>query len=169
MKPWGIWLLVILYCLLGGWVGYKIGKSTSTKPSETIVSKVDTIVKYDTISIERPVYTQLIHLKERVDTVIDYIIENDTVAVPLSLPLVEKIYSDSTYRAVVSGVEVDDYPRLESIQVYNKSITICETETIIKRKRWGWNIGVQAGMGYGYGSGKISPYLGVGISYGFSF
>ena len=86
----------------------------------------------------------------------------------IELPKMQRVYTDdSTYKAWVSGYE----PRLDSINVYRK--TIKETVTIttpIKKKRTFWqrfNIGIQAGYGLGLDDKKAHPYLGGGV--GFSF
>ena len=86
----------------------------------------------------------------------------------IELPKVQRVYSDdSTYRAWVSGYE----PRLDSINVYRKTIKETVTITIpTKKKRTFWqrfNIGIQAGYGLGLDDKKAHPYLGGGV--GFSF
>ena len=72
------------------------------------------------------------------------------------------VYSDSLYRAVVSGY-VD--PRLDSMVVYPKTVYQTVTNDVyhsvpikLKKKRWG--LGLQ--VGYGYPGGM---YIGAGISY----
>lgn len=169
MKP--CWLVIIIgfSCLFGGFVGYQIADRPTKLKLPPILTRRDSVVTYDTVFIEKPVPEYITQTDEKVDTILLSVIENDTVMIPVSLPIVEKTYSDSTYTAVVSGAEIEGYPKLESIQVYNRCITIEEVETIIERKRWGWHIGVQAGAGYGFYPGKVSPYVGIGISYGFSF
>lgn len=86
----------------------------------------------------------------------------------IELPKVQRVYSDdSTYRAWVSGYD----PRLDSINVYRKTIKETVTITIpTKKKRTFWqrfNIGIQAGYGLGLDDKKAHPYLGGGV--GFSF
>ena len=84
---------------------------------------------------------------------------HDTATQIVYLPREYLVYKDSTYRAVVSGVQ----PRLDSIEIYRPTIT----QTVIKyvstsdKKRWGR--GVQAG--YGWNGRKASPYIGAGVQY----
>ena len=52
--------------------------------------------------------------------------------------------------------------KLDSIEVYSKTRTVFVRERA-KRKRFG--LGVQAG--YGFSGNKVSPYVGVGVSYSF--
>lgn len=164
---WGC-VLAIAFFLLGVVVGGRQSKKERYK-GEKQLTQIDTVVSLDTIYVNKPVVHQVSKLEKVVDTLIYTVVKNDTIEVPVSLPLVQKVYRDSTYSAVVSGVDFDDYPKLENIQLYNKNTVIYETHTIIKRKRWNWNIGVQIGAGYGFQSEKISPYIGIGIGYGFSF
>ena len=86
----------------------------------------------------------------------------------IELPKVQRVYSDdSTYRAWVSGYE----PRLDSIEVYRKTIKETVTITIpTKKKRTFWqrfNIGIQAGYGLGLDDKKAHPYVGCGIGFNF--
>lgn len=119
-------------------------------PADTV--KVERI---DTVYIDSPV------VKYR------YIKQTDTVTLTyrdtlmIHLPREFAVYADSTYRAVVSGVE----PRLDSMRVYPKTtiqyITKTVTKTEYKKTRWG--LGVQ--IGGGIVKDKVRPYLGVGVSY----
>lgn len=166
MKPGWIIVLCIFCFALGGFVGRYTAPSNKTEVVESV--KTDTIVTIDTVTVEKPIPKYITQLDERVDTIINTIVENDTVLIPLSLPLVEKVYEDSTYTATISGVDINGYPRLENIKIYNKNLTISEIHTIIKKKRWGWQIGIQVGAGYGFSPGKVSPYVGIGVGYGFT-
>ena len=72
------------------------------------------------------------------------------------------VYSDSSYRAVVSGY-VD--PRLDSMTVYPRTVYQTVTNDIyhpvvVKPKRKRWGLGLQ--VGYGYPGGF---YVGGGVSY----
>lgn len=114
----------------------------SQKPKETL--------RIDTIKIDEPVpykVTELIPVKRllpRTDTVTD--------SVEVYVPVRQVEYRDTSYRAWVSGYEV----KLDSIEIYHKTITL------YREKRW--VIGPQIGIGY---NGRITPYIGVGITYNF--
>lgn len=70
------------------------------------------------------------------------------------IPITQKIYEDSLYRAWVSGYNA----KLDSIEVYSRMREIRIPVFIpAKRKRWG--LGLQAG--YGYPNGW---YIGFGVS-----
>lgn len=83
----------------------------------------------------------------------------------LELELTQKVYSDSTYTAYVSGYS----PSLDSIFVRQKVITntIHEKETIEVKKFRRWNVGLIGGYGYGFQSKTFEPFIGVGLTINF--
>ena len=80
----------------------------------------------------------------------------------IELEITQKVYSDSTYTAYVSGY----MPSLDSIFVRQREITrtITETKTIEKKEFRRWNVGVIGGYGYGFQSKTFEPFIGVGIT-----
>lgn len=73
------------------------------------------------------------------------------------IPITQKIYEDSTYRAYVSGYR----PSLDSIHIfkYTEQVYIrAPTQNKIQR----FSVGLQAG--YGYTPKGFQPYVGVGVS-----
>lgn len=80
----------------------------------------------------------------------------------LELEITQKVYSDSTYTAYVSGYR----PNLDSIFVRQKVITntIHETRTIEAKKFRRWNVGLIGGYGYGFQSKTFEPFIGVGLT-----
>ena len=79
-------------------------------------------------------------------------------SVEVELPITQKVYGDSTYRAWVSGYR----PSLDSIEVYRKTIAI---ERTLAQKPKRWSIGVTGGYGYGLLHGRPDVFVGVGVSY----
>lgn len=77
----------------------------------------------------------------------------------------QKVYSDSTYTAYVSGYD----PRLDSIFVRQKIIehSIVETRTVSTKKFRRWNVGVIGGYGYGFKSKEFEPFIGLGVTISF--
>ena len=114
-----------------------------------ITNRIDTI--RDTVPV--PVYESVVDSFPFVVPV-----PSDTVRDTVYLPITQKIYKDSLYTAYVSGYRA----KLDSIEVYSKTRTVFVRERA-KRKRFG--LGVQAG--YGFSGNKVSPYVGVGVSYSF--
>ena len=83
----------------------------------------------------------------------------------VKIPITRKVYSDSTYRAVVSGYE----PNLDSLWVYNtfKEITIVRT---VKTPPKRWGLGITAGPSVLINRhGQVDAGLGatIGIQYNF--
>lgn len=84
-------------------------------------------------------------------------------SVSIKIPIIQKVYVDTLYRAYVSGYNVN----LDSIFVNRVTDYVYETKVIpAKMKRF--NLGVQAG--YGYTPKGFQPFIGVGVTYSlFSF
>ena len=80
----------------------------------------------------------------------------------LELEITQKVYSDSTYTAYVSGYEAS----LDSIVVRQKEVThtILETKTIPKTKYRRWNVGLIGGYGYGFKNKSFEPFVGLGLT-----
>jgi len=77
----------------------------------------------------------------------DSIFVIDTITNEPVLPVIQRKYTDdSTYTAYVSGVKIDSFPRLDSINVYQKTTERTITNTIYKTKHWRFGIGAMAGM-----------------------
>lgn len=85
-----------------------------------------------------------------------------TVGDSLELEVTQKVYSDSTYTAYVSGY----MPQLDSIFVRQKIVehSIVETRTVATKKFRRWNVGVIGGYGYGFKNKSFEPFIGVGVT-----
>ena len=120
------------------------------------IEKVDTTYIYYPIEIERRIVKK--------DTIKIAVIDTLVVRDTLYLPREQKVYTDSSYRAVVSGVS----PRLDSIEVYQRTVEITK---ISPRKEWRrFTYGVQVGVGVVMpfnSSPSFGGYLGFGIGYSF--
>lgn len=123
-------------------------------PADTIK-----VVAHDTIKIDSPVEVYKYIKEKEYVYIADTLTIHDTINKVITLPRTYAVYKDSTYRAVVSGVE----PRLDSMAVYQKVITQTITKTIEVKKPTRWGLGVQ--IGGGVVKDKVRPYLGVGVSY----
>lgn len=123
-------------------------------PADTV-----TVVRHDTIKVDSPVPVHH-YIKEK-DTAFIVLtdVKKDTVKELVFLPREYMVYKDSTYRAVVSGVQ----PRLDSIEIYRPTITNTITKTVVQKKKTRWGIGLQAG--YGFDGKKLRPYVGAGVQY----
>lgn len=154
----GILLAVGLF-VLGAIVGSKYGK-------KNLEEVRDTITYVDTVKVIQPIAkdsTIVKYVKVRVP-----ISDKDTISSPLLsfegdsidsaevvLPITQKVYEDSTYKAWVSGY----LPNLDSINIYrrNEIITITKFQ---KPKKWGIGIGLGATLG---ADGKVRPGITLGV------
>lgn len=87
-------------------------------------------------------------------------VDRSAVAIPdsvrVEIPIVRKVYADSSFRAVVSGFE----PRLDSLEVYPRLIAV-RPHTV--RRPWG--LGLNAGVCVG--PRGVTPGVSVGVTYTF--
>lgn len=121
-------------------------------PADTV-----TVIRHDTIRVDSPV--PVYRYIRTSDTVTICHELRDTVKELIFLPREALVYKDSTYRAVVSGVQ----PRLDSIEIYRPTVTNTVTKYVEVQRKTRWGVGLQAGAGFN--GKKVQPYLGVGLQY----
>ena len=159
-KSWIIWILLTILLMLGELLALNAhfkAKLEGLKP------QVDTLVIRDTLTFEKPVEieTRILVTDSIFIPIIDTIRIQDSIFVQVARE--QKVYADSSYRAVVSGY----LPSLDSISVFNKTLVV---EKIYKEKTDPKiSIGVNAGYGVSVYNGLVrtQPYIGIGISYNF--
>lgn len=136
---------------------YRCHQEPTAGPETVIKTRVDTLVVRDTIRAYKPVPFNV------------YVVDTLYVPVPVpggrdtvwaELPREAKEYRDpdTTYWAVVSGVE----PRLDTIEIYRKTIFVDKVQSVYVEPS-PWSIGIQAG--YGANRDGLAPYVGIGIQY----
>lgn len=133
------------------------GYDYASKHCANVVTRTDTIIKRDTVTLIPDTVCDTVQLGERIVKVAvrDTLHRIDTVTV--SLPFVQKQYKDSNYSAWVSGYE----PSLDSIKIFPKTIIVRESKVERKKdRRWG----VYGGVGIDV-SDRVTPYVGIGIGY----
>ena len=140
----------IVICLLNGWA------SCHRTTDKEVITITDTLVLTATIIKFQP--------KPYKVTIIDTIYLTPQPQQPQhphrdTLIRQEVIYKDSTYTAVVGGIE----PYLKSIEIYPKTIYVNNNTTTTIKVRSRFGLGLQAG--YGYGRNGLQPYVGVGVQY----
>lgn len=133
-------------CCRGGEVHSDTVTVVDTIPYRYPVPRDSAVVRYETVRL-------MVADTARI-TITDTVRVADSVEVVV--PITQRVYGDSLYRAYVSGYR----PRLDSIFVYPRTSYITTT---VKEKPKRWGIGVQAG--YGVGRGGHGPYVGIGVSY----
>ncbi len=151
--------------------------------SETFVVKTDTIIKYintpvpnDSVVIKYVTVKSPLLKKDTAKNIVDTTsidaVNKEELAVlgstsidstQIHLPITQKLYQDSTYKAWVSGYMA----KLDSICIMQPATTttrtITNTQIVYKSKRW--SLGIQVGAGLT--PHKIEPYIGIGITYNF--
>lgn len=155
-----IFALIAVFLFIIGVALFRIrGLEKEIDALKNALTDTITIVKTDTLRIAEPkIEYRYIKEKEYV-TITDSLLVYDTITKVIELPREYLVYKDTSYRAVVSGVQ----PRLDSIEVYSKTITETITKTIQvpDKKRWGFGVNVSAG----YDGKKVRPFVGVGVQY----
>ena len=137
----------LVICFINGWT------SCHRTTDIEVITITDTLVLTDTIIKMQP--------KPYKVTIIDTIYLPQQPQQPQIDTLIrqEVIYKDSTYMAVVGGIE----PYLKSIEIYPKTIYVNNNTTTTIKVRSHFGLGVQAG--YGYGRNGLQPYVGIGVQY----
>lgn len=154
-------LVVAAIAFLFFWFGHTW--ATKHQPTETIKTDTLVVVRWDTVTIEKP--TEIMRYVYRNDTTVVHIIDTNGNLKPADavIPIESVIYKDSTenakYTAYLSGFRA----ALDSIEINCRN-----TETIItkiereKARRLG--VGVQLGVGLSP-QGIAAPYVGIGLQY----
>lgn len=135
--------------------GYIAAPRSAAHAEPIVITRTDTIVTRDTVrvTITRPVTSRP---AERVVTVRDTII----------LPATRRVYTDTLYRAVVSGVD----PRLDSLTIFPTRLSITTQTYSAPRAGLGsssawrhWGIGITAGVALT--PRGITPAVTLGLTY----
>ena len=164
MIPVAIMAIVSLWC-------YQKCDGNDVVPTDTLSVRVDSV--RDTVYVEVhdtvPVVKRervLCYRKVPADT------EHDDSIPPArpdsaTMAVVQREYSDdSTYTAYVSGLLYQDWPKLDSITVRQRTITNTVTQTVTLLRRQS-RFTLSAGIGYGYGIRykDFEPYIGITLGY----
>ena len=149
-----IWVVITAVLCI---ISYNSGASTAVVINDTIeVVRWDTIVRTQPVVVEQKAIglkAYRVKLLGRIESDQD-VTKIDSVDV--ELPISQKVYEDSLYRAWVSGFDA----RLDSIKLFQPTKYITITT---KQKTSRWNVGIQGGVGIT--PKGVQPYIGVGVSY----
>ena len=129
-------------------------KSCEPKVDEPV--RCDTVYVYDTIRIVEPIpiKEEVVRYEKVYLQTTDTIVRIDSIEV--MVPITQKVYEDSTYKAWVSGYD----PRLDSLHLYSKEVYI----PMVIEKKAKPKIVISAGVYGGFGV-KGADY-GLGIMVG---
>lgn len=128
-----------------------------TRPRDTVYIKVYLSKKDPEIAENVP------GIAENVSGIAENVPEIADSVLYLPVLLEQKVYEDSTYRAVVSGPSIEQYgPRLDSISIYSRKTTVYQTKTVYVEPS-PWSFGVTAGVTV---TGKgVEPGITAGVTY----
>lgn len=135
------------------------------QPQDSVeVVKTDTLIEVDTLRVARPVPIRVTVVRrdtvwlsddqDSIESVTDSAGDGKNGVV---IPIERKTYEGKEYKAEVEGYQ----PKLISIEVYPRTVTITQQVTHVRVPRWA----LTAGLGSGYGSGGINGYVGVSFGY----
>ena len=167
-------IAVVLTFIIGVYaLGWVMGRAAASRHTEEVSDTTYSVV-YDTIPYYQPVPRDSVVIRyethvlalapvsstEDADSVPGGIPdENMPDSASVVIPITQKVYTDSTYTAYVSGFN----PSLDSIFIYQPTFTY-NIVTRIREKPKRFGIGPQIGVGVGK-DGNVTPYIGIGIHY----
>ena len=137
-----------------------LGRATAPHILSEMVVDTLTVVRIDTITVERPVYLT----RRTVDTL--YVPVQDTSRIHdtlfVTVPRTQAVYGDDTYMAWVSGYK----PSLDSISIFMPVKTV-EVTRIARDRPPNWGFGIMAGYGARLAEKGVtfSPFIGIGVTY----
>lgn len=182
MKQKAALYMLIAFTLLAGFASGLLCSRIFEEDVST--AKTDTITKYDTLTVVKPVakdsiveryvtrwlpaaQTQKADNATAIHAVVgDSVAHADIVAnnIPpdslnVIVPISQKEYETEDYKAWVSGYEAS----LDSIRLYKKTEIVTSTIYTEKQKRrWGLSIGIGGGINH---KGEVTPVLGIMFGY----
>ena len=158
-------LIIFVGCMVGSFL---MGRATMSVGE----NKLDTVVLREFVRDIMPMATVSSHTRTELALlprvmgpinislpIVDTITVIDSVLV--EVPISRTEYSTDNYHIIAEGYRT----KLLQVDVFPETKII--TEQVTKRKSWGMSLGVQAG--YGITPVGSQPYVGVGISFGYSF
>lgn len=163
MKRIAICVLCLFLGFLAGFLvrGRMVGHGVGETPPET-----KKVTRTDTVTMEKPKPYE-VRVPDTIRVAVrDTVRVHDTLY--LSLPKEQKVYQDTSYRAVVSGY----MPSLDSMTVYQRTVTVTKTSFVPSRKRWTIGVGPSVGLGWVSPIGKeggMGTYVGAGVTLSYNF
>lgn len=124
-------------------------------------NRIDTIVHHRTVARDSVVTRYVTERLRTVcrDTVRDTLRYACGDSVEVEIPIEQKTYGDSTYRAWVSGYRA----RLDSIMILRRTDVVREPLPDADSRTRRWSVGI--GAGCGLTPRGVQPYVGVSVHY----
>lgn len=165
-----LWVVGIIFILS---VALNVYHFATESSSSAITSDTTRVTVYDTIPFIKPkpkdsvvirYVTERLPIVDKEDNFLNNITDTTAMGAPDSanvvLPITQKVYEDSTYKAYVSGYK----PNLDSIFFYPKTEVQTITNKVDDKSRWS----ISVSLGYGLTLTKqptFAPVASVNISY----
>lgn len=121
-----------------------------------------TVVRHDTLRVITPSAVGVTELGLRMMSLpVWRCVDAESCSVAVGLPVERKVYSDSTYRAVVSGVGVT----MDSLEIYTRHTvsSVMRVPASWREKRWV----IGPSVGIGFDGQRFRPFAGVALTYRF--
>lgn len=160
--------VIIVLLLMTFVLGFMIGRHYPLHlPTEPVKVRVDTLLIHDTIKSVKPIYVERRVVDSVYVPVCSACSDDGTDGTDgTEMVLMEReqvVWTDSLSKVYASGV----MPQVDSVihTIPREIITIEKVMPVKVKTHWG--IGVQVGMGATLNNNqvKVSPYVGVGVSY----
>lgn len=144
--------LIVLSTIM--FFSYRIGQSNV---KETIIERIDTIIKTDTITIIKPIEKKVYITKYVTDT----LYTTDSIKAEVNIPIENKVYTDdSTYYIGISGFKAS----LDTLRLFPRQTTIYKEKVReIKSKQPLFEFKPSIGVGYGIFENKVDVYIGASL------
>lgn len=174
--PWALCLLLDALLVAGAyWLGRAHGRVATSCPYNVVEVRSDTVRRVDTVTVRKPVAVRsevVRWVQVPVDITLDeadslyaaMMAENGTetpknglsATAWATVPVEQKVYSDSLYTAWVSGCR----PSLDSIRLRIPTVTV--RQTVTRKPRYA--VGPSVGAGYGIFNRKPDIYIGFSLT-----
>lgn len=160
---WVRYVVVGMVALLVGFLaGYLVGRRDGRPVDVKVTTRVDTIrdtvpvpiAEHRVKTVKVPVYVTHVEPVEVPADIVTIVVDTVRDTIMAEVPITQKVYRDSAYTAYISGFR----QKLDSINVYRKTVTIERTE----RKEHKLNFGLTGGVGYGVFNRKADVWVGLG-------
>lgn len=147
-------LLIAASCYL---LGFRKGRNRANLP---INERVDTLLVFDTILVNQPVYRETRVVEKVLIPVADTIRLTDT------LYLIERReqihWKDSLSSVYASGIDVE----VDSVLHHIPTIIVTKEREVPVKLQPKWGVGLQVGYGFSMGTQiQTAPYIGIGLQY----
>lgn len=166
MKKYIIAFILGIAFMVSAFVSYRIGYFRGR--GDVVIPSADTLYVYRTKNVYTPVFSYSSHmvplffpLKDTTGTAGDVPhVQGDSIVVPIE----QRVYEDSTYRAVVSGFR----PSLDTLQLRIPEKIVTNYVTVPQVRKQRVTFGVSAGFGAYYGVISRRLDCGPGVQIGVS-